>query len=207
MAAIGGTNTTTYTTSTKNIFDTSYATDNQQIDTFSTELIGRIQGSSTLFDKTFNVAYTDPSVQAAIVAAEGVLTGAGASSFLGPNLLTSDTSLASSIVSVGSPVGTSTDVSYSTSLYIGPQTIWVSDNQSQQFDIPAGSQDYDTLVTSIIYQTITTTTTDTYLTRDVYELDGVTTTVPTQIPEPATMSLLAVGLLSLGAYRRKITDK
>jgi hypothetical protein len=198
----GGTNTTTYSTSTRTISDTTNIAVTQQVDTFAVELIARMQGGSTLYDQTFNVAFTDPTVQAALVTAQGVLTANGAASFL-QNLLSTNTSLFGSVLQTGSPVTTGTDVSATTTMYIGPQTIMVGDNQSQAFTIVAGGIDYDTLVTTLIYQTITTTTTDTYFTKEVYELIGIPTA--TSVPEPGTLGLLAMGLVGIvgGVLRRK----
>jgi hypothetical protein len=198
-----GTAATEYTLSTKNIYDTSYASASQQVDTFSTEIIGLMQGGSILYDQTFNAAFTDAQVQAYIAQVEGSLTGSGASLIIGPTLLSDSTSLVSSIDSIGTPVVTSTDVSFPTTTYVGPQTINFNDNQSWTLDIAAGYIVFDTLVTSIIHQTITTTTTDTYLTTDVYELVGVPSAT-NSVPEPTTMLLLGLGLIGLAGARRKI---
>jgi hypothetical protein len=195
----GGTNTTTYTTSTKTVTDTSYSAVTQQVNTFSVELIASMQGGQALYDQTFNVAFSDAAVQAAILTAQGVLTTNGAASFLGPTFLSGSTSLLSSVSQTGAPVTTGIDISAATSTYIGPQTIWVGDNQSQSFAIVPGGIDYDTLVTSLIHQTITTTTTDTYLTSDVYQLVGV----PAPVPVPAPILLLGSGLLGLAGIRKK----
>jgi hypothetical protein len=142
------------------------------------------------------VAYTN----ALLGTAQGVLTGSGAASFIGPTLLSDSTSLFGTATQTGDPVVTGTDVSVATSVYIGPQTIMVGDNQSISFTIPAGGEEFDTLVTSLIHETITTTTTNTYLTTDVYELVGVP--AATSVPEPATMLLLGFGLAGLAGVRR-----
>ncbi len=57
-------NTTNYTTSTKTIYDTSYSAVTQQVNTFSTQIIGLMQGGPILYDQTFNAAFTDAQIRA-----------------------------------------------------------------------------------------------------------------------------------------------
>jgi hypothetical protein len=90
--------TTTVTTSTAE-FD-KYNTTNvtQQLNTYQVELKARMQGGAYLFDQTYNVAFTDPSITTAIAQAKSALTGAGAVSFTGPTQLSSTQSRVSSLV-------------------------------------------------------------------------------------------------------------
>ena len=207
LKALAENHTTTYTSSYKYITDTTNIPVSQQVDTFAVELIGRMQGSSTvLYDQTFNVAFNDSLVQAAIGTLKGTLTGDGATSFLGPSLLSTNTSLINSRVTSNSvflDFNQSTDFSVITNLYIGPQTIMTGDKQSQPFDIPAGSQDFDTLSTFLFHQVITTTTINTFLTTEVYEVEGVEAVTTAPVPEPTTMLLFGAGIAGLVAVGRK----
>jgi hypothetical protein len=196
--------TINYSFSTTSIYDTSYSAVTQQVNTYATEIIGLMQGGTTLYDQTFNVAFTDPTVQAALVTAKGVLTGSGATSFIGPTLLSDSTSLFSSVALTGSPVVTSTDESSAITMYLGPQTIMIGENQLWTLPLLGGQVDYDTLLTYLIHQTITTTTTDTYLIKDVYELVGVTSTsIPTLNEWGIAIMGILLGLSVLYVMRRK----
>jgi hypothetical protein len=201
----GSTNSTTYSTSTKTVLDTSYDTVTQRVNTYEVELIAMMQGGPTLYDQTISGALADAAVQAAIVEAKAALTSNGAVSFIGPTLLSTGTSLAGSASVIGDPVMTSSEFSAVTTAYIGPQTLLWGDNQSLTFEIPAGAIDYDTLLTTLVHQTVTTTTTDTYLTLDIYQLIGVIgqPPAPAPVPEPATMTLLGAGLFGLAGFRKK----
>src|SRR5687767_1324673 len=81
----GGTLTTT--TSTTHAITFTPTTTTQRIDTFSTGIIGRLNGG-TVFDRTFNAAFGDPVVQAGVNAARAAITTAGGPGVViaGPNL-------------------------------------------------------------------------------------------------------------------------
>ena len=146
-----------------------------------------------------------------------MLTGAGAASFLGPTLLSSTDTLTSTTqtVKTGSMV---TGTSVTTTEYIGPQTINIGDYGVCQsyppptgctiggtpFFIPAGGQDTDTFFLTLVDIFTTTTTTNTDLLTQVYNLAGVPGA--TAVPEPPAWTLLGAGLLGLGCVFRQRID-
>jgi hypothetical protein len=218
--AIPATSSTNFTVSSAEvdtIIDTAVTL---HVNTFSTELTAQMQGGPVLYDQTFPVAFADPIFQTAIGTAESVLTGAGAASFLGPTLLSSTDTLSSTTntVQTGFMV---TDISTTTTLYIGASggtTINVGDFGVCQsyppptgctiggtpFFIPAGGVDLDTFTLTRVDIFTTTTTTNTDLLTQVYNLVGVPAAAP--VPEPPTWTLLGAGLLGLGTFlfRRRI---
>jgi hypothetical protein len=109
--------------------------------------------------------------------------------------VSSTTTLVNSLVQTDDPVVTATNVSAATSTYIGPVTIMTGDNQSQAFTLLTGQVDYDTLITSLVHQTVTTTTTTTNLTRAVYELVGTAAATGGSL----YLSTLADGSVTTGA--------
>jgi len=213
-------NTTNFTSSTAEIDTTVNTAVNNQVNTYSTELIARLQGGPTLYDQTFGVAATDTAFLTAVTAAESVLTSDGATSFTGPSLLSSNDTLSTSTSSVQSSV---TTVYTSVGDFVGPQTIYVGNfgvcgsyslngggypvlsgcsNAGSAFTLLSGQTDIDTFVLSFYNVQTTTTTTNTDLLTQVYELDGVVTTQST-VPEPGTLSLLSFGLAGIFLRRRK----
>jgi uncharacterized protein (TIGR03437 family) len=166
-----GRGSASHSTSSKIVDVVTPADVTQQVNTFQVELKARMQGGAFLFDQTYNAALSDPTVQAAITQAESVLTAAGAASFAGPTQLSSTSSTTSASSTANTT--TATNVTLSVTTYIGPQTIFVGDNQSMPLSIVPGGQDIDTLYTEELFITQTTTTTNTTLTSQVYEIDGV----------------------------------
>jgi len=190
--ATTGTSFTASTATVETIIDTPVTL---HVNTFSTELTAQMQGGPVLYDQTFPVAFADPIFQTAIGTAESVLTGAGAVSFLGPTLLSSTNTLSSmtNTVQTGSMV---TGTSVTTTEYIGPVTInigYLGVCQSYPpltgctggtpFVLAPGQVDFDTLTVTLVDIFTTTTTTNTDLLTQVYNLIGVPASA---VPEPST---------------------
>src|ERR1700681_2712379 len=124
LAAWGGPGTNTVTaTCTIAEVDTIVTTPvTQRVDTYSIELRARIGNGSFLYDQTFNVPFSDPQVQAAITQARNVLAGAGAVTFAGPSQTSTNTSQVSSTTNTVQ-TGSSSQVSVTSTAFVGPQTI------------------------------------------------------------------------------------
>jgi len=148
-----------------------------------------------------------------------VLTGAGAASFIGPTLVLSANTLSSTTQTV--QTGETSNVSVTVTVYIGASsgtTINVGDFGVCQsyppptgctiggtpFFIPAGGQDTDTFFLTLVDIFTTTTTTNTDLLTQVYNLVGVPGA--TAVPEPPARTLLGAGLLGLGCIFRQRID-
>ena len=220
-APVTATNTTNFTTSTAEIDTVVNTPVTQQVNTFSTELIGKIQGGPVLFDQTLGVAFSDPLFVSAISSAQSVLTGNGAISFLGPNLLSSANTLSSNTQTVQTNETFAPAVI--TTQYVGPIIVPVgsfgicaSDNPAlsggfglsgcslpgAMFSLLAGQTDFDSFILTQASIFTTTTTTNTDLLTQVYELDGVPAVVAS-VPEPAAWTVVVAGLFGLGFLLRR----
>jgi hypothetical protein len=211
---------TCYTSSFAEVdtFNTTSVT--QQVSTYSTELKGRMQGGTYIFDQTYAVAFTDASFPAHVTQAKSVLTGVGAVSFTGPTQLSTNQSLVSSVTNTVQ-TGSQTTPSAVTTTYIGPLTIFTGNHgicssfavaqaaasgngcslPGTTFLIGAGGTDIDTLLVSQVTISQTATTTNTTLTSQVYEIDGfVAGAAPPGTPAPPSAILTFIGLAGLGIY-------
>ena len=94
--------TTTYTQSTRTIETNLMADVNLPATNYSTELIAVMPEGVALFDQTFKVVFSDPSVQAAVTQAADDLATAGATSYTGPT----ETSFVQSLEGSSSVTGT-----------------------------------------------------------------------------------------------------
>jgi sugar lactone lactonase YvrE len=166
----------------------------QSVNRYQTTLIAVTNGV-TVFQQTYAVAFSDPSVQSAISQADAVLTSDGAT-FGSPALTSTSTALQSSILSY---VPTSPTLDFSTligctefgiistatcsgvtvtntaepaTVTFGPATIMVGPNYSDQFFVLAGQE--DTNVDHDFTYTVTqnAVTTNTYLTTQTYVIQG-----------------------------------
>jgi uncharacterized protein YhjY with autotransporter beta-barrel domain len=207
MGAVGGSgsNTTTYTTSTRTIIhDTEVylpadngATSPQ---TFLSTLMGNYP-SETGADFALGNALADPVVQMAMVQAQQAVTGSSGTLFTDP---TSDV-----VGSNADPVYVRTDttdmvVSSATTQYIGPQAIMVGDNQSLAFTIVPGGVNYDTVVTTDLYQNIVYQLMGTTLTSDISGLGliGTTSAGEYEVVDTAPVVSLSQSAIPVVLYQR-----
>jgi uncharacterized protein with beta-barrel porin domain len=194
--AQGGGNVT-FTSSTTHGITFTPTTTTTRIDNFTTEIIGRLNGG-TVFDQTFNAAFSDPVVQAGVNAARAAITAAGGPGvvIVGPNLVSSTTTLQNSTsTTLFTQTGTNTTVS--TQQTIGPGTILIGGtpppcpsiaalpsatrpttagclSQPNTFFVAPGTSNINTNTHSQYFVDEAISTTNTFLTAEVYALIGAT---------------------------------
>ena len=203
--AVSNTTQTTSTSSSTTLRDTTLAPIN--INSYQTRLIGLLQGDPTLyFDQTFAFPFADSTVQSGVLAAQSALRAATPDplSFFGPSLLSSLTTLQFSnttTTQIGDPL--LIDRLLTAERSIGPTTI-IIDNRDlggTAFFVQLGTQNVNINTHSLFQITREIQTTNNYSIFDTWQILGVRRS--TSVPEPGSLALLAVGLLSVVLIRRR----
>ena len=123
---------TTTTTSTE-----SHTTITSQLATFRydeyrTRVTARMGAGPALYDQTFPVRFSDPSVQAAVATATAALQGAGAVAIQGPTLISSQTTFLGTTSTFQDTVIRSTPRVFTTT-FTGPLCIGVGNRERRTF--------------------------------------------------------------------------
>jgi PEP-CTERM motif-containing protein len=202
--------TTSSTTAVISYVDTPVT---QTVDDYSTTVLALLNGGG-VFSESFTAPFSDPSVQAAVADADGILSADGAS-FGGPALISSSSVLLSSTTpapttyncaTVGAAPGASVtgSVATETTTFGGPSTtVMIGACQSDEFTILDGQTDISVNVENDYSVPRTIVTTDTYLDSQTYEITGTTgATGTSSVPEPSSAGLVLLGLGALAMSRR-----
>ena len=188
--------TTSYLTSA--FVDTPVA---ERVDQYKTTIEASLNGGPPVFQETFGLPFSDPTVQAAVTAADAILTGDGAS-FGSPVLGPHSTSLVGSQLTDVTTGTSATGAVETTSMGIfGPNYIAVGDNIGDLFLIYAGQLDININTENFYATDRNAITTSTYLTTQTYDISG--TTAGASVPEPAFLPLLLLGLIAIVWWRRR----
>ena len=183
------------TNSTSSSYVTAQTPVTQQVNQYSTTLKAVLNGSQTVFQQTYAVAFSDPAVQAAVSTADAILTGDNASPSA-PAQTSTSTVLQSSQISNGPIVQSATATGNTTATdtdTFGPATIMVGDNQSDTFTVLSGQLDINVNTDTEYYAYQNVTTTNTYLTTQTYTISGTAAAAPAT-PAPASWLLMLTGL-------------
>jgi hypothetical protein len=179
----------------------------QQVNQYSTTLIATLNGSH-VFSETFGAPFSNPTVQAAVLLADALLNGDGAT-FGSPFLASGSTSLAGSQLSYLQTGEQNTGtVQETTTELFGPNFIIgctvaaenCLDFGDQLFPalmfIQPGQLDINLRTNIEVAIDRNVVTTNTFLTTQTYEIDGTNET--SAVPEPATWGLMLTGALAIG---------
>ena len=213
-----GTTNTTFSTSTSRTQTLHTTNSAAEVDNYLTRITARFGSGPLLYDQSFNVQVSDPTVQAAIQQARNQLTGAAAVS--GPNQLNNVKTLTGTgqTTAVNSTQVTTAPTVVETQ--VGPVTVLVGDlglctgppNPSARpagcpggtpFIVPAGTVNLNANVNtqSDIFQTVTTTST--FQIAQTYELNGTAPVSPPTTPAPPSLWLALGGIAASGIYYMK----
>ena len=214
----GSTNATTNasTSRTQTLHTTNSAV---EVDNYLTRITARFGSGPLLYDQSFSLQVSDPTVQAAIQQARNQLTGAV--TIAGPNQVSNVKSLTgtSQTASVNS-----TQVSLDTALTntIGPTTTLIGDfglctgltgtapNRSPTgcqggvpFAVLAGTSNITNNLNTQTDTFQTVTTTSTFQIAQTYELNGTAPVSPPTTPAPPSLWLALGGIAASGIYYMK----
>lgn len=186
---------------------------------YQTRVTAHLGANPYLYDQTFSVPFSDPSMQAAIATATSTLRRAGAVAIQGPTLLSSQTS--SFTTTDFRDEILRSDKTVTTNRYVGPLCIGVGDRDSgpsvpcppvacgtypsagsspcfgTPFPIAAGDEVLDTLTHIEIFVNRFVTERDTFLTQEHYDLAGEQSVE--QVPALGAGGLAALGGLVVAA--------
>ena len=144
----------------------------QQVNQSSTTLKATLNGQ-TVFEQTYASAFSHPAVQAAVSAADAILTADHATPGA-PVQTSSSTVLQSSQLSyvlTGDTAATgNTTITYVVTF--GPAAIVVGDNQSDVFIVLTGQEDVNVNTNNEYFAARNDVTTDIYLTTQTYTIQG-----------------------------------
>jgi hypothetical protein len=188
---------TVVTNSTTSSYVTQDTTVSQQVNQYSTTLKAVLKGSQTVFQQTYAVALSDPTVQAAVSAADAILAGDNATPSA-PVQTSSSTALQSSQTSyalTGDTTATG-NTTFTDTVTFGPAAVAVGPNQSDVFIVLSGQEDINVNTNKEYFAARNDVTTNTFLTTSTYTISGSATAPAT--PAPASWLLLVIGLAVAG---------
>jgi len=165
--SIGGLSTTVSTHEfTTNI---AVAAPLQTIETYRTQVTG-MDGASVLFDATIDAPSNAAAINAAIAQATSAISSTGKTP-TDPTVAASTRTLVASHTVASAPV-TSDNVTNTITNTIGPTTINAGVESCYAWIVPAGWANIDDLITTEHVSTVTSTTTVTYLTFVVIQINA-----------------------------------
>jgi probable HAF family extracellular repeat protein len=143
---------------------------------YSTTVKAVLNGSQTVYQQTFALPYSDPTVQAAVTMADSMLQADNANP--GSPILTSNSTVPSgqtsyALVRDTTLTGNQTVV---TSTTFGPALIAVGEDQDQLFFVISGQTDINVNTDNEYYVDRNVISPSTNVTTQVYEIDGTSST-------------------------------
>jgi len=178
-----------------------------RVDQYSTTLSAILNGTATVFQQTYAVAFSDPTVQTAVTSADAILT-ADHATFGAPVQTSTSTALQSSQVSwtLTSDTTSTGTVTTTSTVTFGPAGITVGENQTEVLLVLAGQEDININTNTQYYAARNDVTTSTYLTTSAYTISGTASVSPTPAPASWMLLLIGLGVVGLLAWLRRLGD-